>query len=261
MTNTEIQRYLKEPTKYSKLYFRIIENSKSKHRVLRKKEHKNYEYFEAHHILPKSIFSEFKSFKDNGWNKVLLTPREHFICHILILKHYQTIKYTLGEQKMSRALFKMNLEGKYNSKLYEKTKLNMTTTQATKDKLSILYRGKTLEQIHGVEKAKIIKEKIKSNTPRTKEPWSEERKLKYKNKEILNSSAIKVNIYNKEGILIFETNGNFKEICESNNLPFGSLRNSYNSNGIPILQTNQSKGALRNKEYLKYEGWFAKLVN
>ena len=84
MTNTEIQRYLKEPTKYSKLYFRIIENSKSKHRVLRKKEHKNYEYFEAHHILPKSIFPEFKSFKDNGWNKVLLTPREHFICHILI---------------------------------------------------------------------------------------------------------------------------------------------------------------------------------
>ena len=37
MTNEEIQSYLKEVTKYSKLYLKIIENSKSKDRVLRKK--------------------------------------------------------------------------------------------------------------------------------------------------------------------------------------------------------------------------------
>ena len=30
----------------------------------------------------------------------------------------------------------------------------------TKKKLSLLYKGKTLEEIHGIKKAKIIKEKI-----------------------------------------------------------------------------------------------------
>ena len=260
MTKDELQKYLRDETKYSRLYLKLIDNAKSKRRILRNKKNSDYEYFEAHHILPKSLFPEFKSFKENSWNKVLLTPREHFICHLLILKHYQEIKYTLGEQKMSRALFKMNLEGRYNSRLYAKTRLNLTVTQETKDKLRALYLGKSLEEIHGVEKAKIIKEKIRNNSPKTKKPWSKERKLKYKNKEILTSRAIKINIYDSYGLLILETNGNFREVCEKNNLPFGSLRNSYNCNGKPILKTKQSQGALRNKEWLKYEGWFAKVV-
>ncbi|ODA49489.1 hypothetical protein BC476_05985 [Vibrio parahaemolyticus] len=39
------------------------------------------EYTEAHHILPKSIWPEFKDLKANEWNKVRLSAYNHFMAH------------------------------------------------------------------------------------------------------------------------------------------------------------------------------------
>jgi hypothetical protein len=45
----------------------------------------NYIYYEKHHILPKSLFHNWKK---REFNLVLLTPREHFFCHQLLTKIY-----------------------------------------------------------------------------------------------------------------------------------------------------------------------------
>lgn len=69
---------------YRHIYMLIVEHAKSEQRLgLRKKG--NGEYYEAHHILPRSLFPLWKNKKSNI---VLLTAREHFFCHQLLLKIY-----------------------------------------------------------------------------------------------------------------------------------------------------------------------------
>ena len=58
--------------KYTDWYFKIINQATSEH-----------EYCEKHHILPKSIFPEFK---DDPNNIIKLSAREHYICHLLLTK-------------------------------------------------------------------------------------------------------------------------------------------------------------------------------
>lgn len=257
MLNKLITNTLKNTNKYINCYFNIIEKALKEQRVKCNKNSTSYIYYEAHHILPKSIYPDYKSFKEHSWNKVLLTPKEHFICHLLILKHYQHEGDIRSEQKMSRAIFKMNLEGKYNSRVYSSTKLNLTCSEETKEKLRNLYKGKSLTEIHGEEKAKEIKLKIQLNTPKTKQKWSENRRLKYQTKEVVNSCAIRINIYNYDDNLVYQTYGDFKETCEKYNLPFTPLYNSYHQNGKKLFKTNQSKASLKDKTLLKYEGWYA----
>lgn len=47
-------------------------------------------YTEKHHICPKAkdLFPEYKDFKKNDWNKVVLTARQHIISHLLLWKTY-----------------------------------------------------------------------------------------------------------------------------------------------------------------------------
>lgn len=95
--------------KYSKIYFSIIDRARS--RILS-------EYFEKHHIIPKSLGGS-----DDLSNLVNLTFKEHFICHRLL------IKMTSGKdkRKMIYGLWAMcmsnsNQKRKINSKLFEKIK-------------------------------------------------------------------------------------------------------------------------------------------
>lgn len=69
---------------YRHIYCVIISHAKSEEKLgLRKKG--NGEYYEAHHILPKSLFPLWK---EKNSNIVLLTAREHFFCHQLLTKIY-----------------------------------------------------------------------------------------------------------------------------------------------------------------------------
>ena len=135
MTTVELQNQLKRETKYSKMYISIIAKAQSHNRQKTKKHQPNYTYFENHHILPKSIFPVFDDIKRYSWNFVLLTPREHFLCHLLIWKHYKSIRCVVGERKMSYALRYMNNTNEYNSKHYEKCKLNLYHSEETKEKI------------------------------------------------------------------------------------------------------------------------------
>jgi len=65
---------------YRKTYIKIISRAKSENRIKG-----NGIYYEAHHILPKSLFPLWEKRKSNI---VLLTAREHFFCHQLLVKIY-----------------------------------------------------------------------------------------------------------------------------------------------------------------------------
>lgn len=174
----------------------------------------NGNYYERHHILPKSLFPFWE--KRNS-NIVLLTAREHFFCHQLLTKIYPT-------QQMFYALHaftaRPNADYKISSKEYERIKTlyskvlsnkskgnsfakghHWTLSKETKEKMSIAFknrpvtekmklsarkrgdflRGKTYEEIHGKEKALEIKEKMskaKIGKSHKSLPCSDERRIK-----------------------------------------------------------------------------------
>lgn len=61
--------------KYTTWYYRIIERAHLSNRT------RKQGYFERHHIIPKSLGGE-----NSSSNLVLLTAREHYICHLLLCK-------------------------------------------------------------------------------------------------------------------------------------------------------------------------------
>ena len=99
---------------------------------------------EKHHIIPKSFGGS-----NNAYNISLLTPREHFICHKLL------VKCTLGKYKtkMSYALWMMcnpknatkHIVGARNyafaRQLFVGEQSNRIVTQKTRDKLSEAAKG------------------------------------------------------------------------------------------------------------------------
>lgn len=97
---------------YQKIYNSIIENSKKETR------NKINSYYEKHHIIPRCIGGSNKE-----ENLALLTPKEHFICHCLLVNIYkQDVRIYI---KMLQALNMMKVKHKHherylNSKLYEK---------------------------------------------------------------------------------------------------------------------------------------------
>ena len=74
--------------KFTKWYYKIIENAKKEKR----QKYKGI-YYERHHIIPKSFGGS-----NEKQNLVLLTAREHYICHLLLCQ------MTEGKNRMKMAL-------------------------------------------------------------------------------------------------------------------------------------------------------------
>lgn len=72
---------------YRKVYMKIINNAIKDNRKKIKRDAENYVYYEEHHILPKSLFPAWRKRKSN---LVLLTAREHYICHMCATKIWPT---------------------------------------------------------------------------------------------------------------------------------------------------------------------------
>jgi hypothetical protein len=67
--------------KYSKCYFNIITQAKSRNITNRKEAKRLFGYVERHHIHPRSLGGT-----NDKVNLVFLTAREHYICHLLLPK-------------------------------------------------------------------------------------------------------------------------------------------------------------------------------
>lgn len=101
------------------IYSDIIENAQSKNRKKLKRDDENYVYYERHHILPRCV--EGGNEKEN---LVLLTAKEHFVCHKLLVEIFPE------EPKLINAYFlmctKASSSGERNYKVglreYEKVK-------------------------------------------------------------------------------------------------------------------------------------------
>ncbi len=152
MNRIQLQEKLLQETKYSKWYLNIIETANSQNRAKLKKVNKDYIYYENHHILPESLFVEYSNLKENKWNSVLLTAKEHFICHRLIHIHYRKLEYVYGERKMSKTISYMSRRSIYNAKHYESIKLNLSCSEETKEKMKISAKNRPRPSKETIEK-------------------------------------------------------------------------------------------------------------
>lgn len=92
------------PNSYTKTYYRIVNRSFQENR-----KRSNGNIYEEHHIIPKSCGGT-----DDQSNLVLLTPKEHYICHRLLPK---MVKSKLHYEKMIYALWCL-INGNGRSKRY-----------------------------------------------------------------------------------------------------------------------------------------------
>ncbi len=182
MNRTQLQEKLlplahHKETKYLRWYLNIIENANSYNRTKLNRLNEEYIYYENHHILPKAkgLFDEYKDLNKFPWNGVLLTAKEHFICHRLIQKHYAKIKYTLGDRKMSHAIKLMSNDGRYSARHYTYFRLNLTHSVESKKKMSISQSGRK----HTEESKK--KMSIHSRKPMLGKTHTDETKKKMSN--------------------------------------------------------------------------------
>jgi hypothetical protein len=102
---------------YQKIYSSII--------FRRKQEHPSG-YFETHHIVPRSLGGS-----DSADNLVRLTAREHFICHLLLVKIHEDAP---AYYKMVKAFFMMHTESpnqtRYvSSRKYERLRAAFSVAQ------------------------------------------------------------------------------------------------------------------------------------
>lgn len=129
---------------YQRIYDQIIDRAKNENRVYGKDV-----YYERHHILPKCLGGEGKT---HQWrthsNIVLLTAREHFICHQLLCNIYP------NEPKLKFALWAMsnqrtdNRDYKIGSRQYTRLKSeyilliqNTSKSEETRLKMSLAHKG------------------------------------------------------------------------------------------------------------------------
>jgi len=96
-------------------------------------------YYEKHHILPTSLYPEERLTAENI---VLLTAREHYICHCLLLKIYPE------SPEMYKAWVRITGAGVLSSKLYDKMQnaisdaaMTFVVTEKTKQKISATKKG------------------------------------------------------------------------------------------------------------------------
>jgi len=168
----KLRDYEVKSDKYLKWYIKIIENSQDKQR-----NRKDGNYYENHHILPKSMFPDY--IKDKR-NLVLLTAREHYIVHKFLDKIYPN-------SNMFWALWRLVHDGQnnyieINSKEYETLKIRHSILTSNKFKgKSAWNKGKKLSDEHR-NNIKLVTSG--ENNPFYNKKHTEEVKIKMSNKRI-----------------------------------------------------------------------------
>lgn len=212
---------------YQRIYNQIVERAKKQNRTKQ-----NEIYYEIHHIKPKCLNGV-----DDKKNLVYLTPKEHFLCHLLLVEIYP------NEPKLKQALWLMaigkrsKIKHKVSSKTYERLKIenskllkNQPKSKETKIRMSNSKKGikqsketirKRSESLKGKPKPKgfgigrkhssFTKEKMKLSKLGKKKPKISESR---KGKKYPNQS------------LAMKGKGNKKIFCPELNKEFESINNA-----------------------------------
>lgn len=122
---------------YLNSYTSIIENAKTVNRKRTK-----FEYFENHHIVPKCVGGT-----DETSNLVLLTAKEHFVCHHLLTKIYNDPKLKFAFWAMCNQMSGRR-EYKINSATYNQAKENFAIENSKR------HSGKKMPKSHSIASSK-----------------------------------------------------------------------------------------------------------
>ena len=154
-----------------KIYESIINNAKSENRVKLRKNQKKFIYYENHHILPRCLGGN-----NEKENLVLLTAREHFICHKLLT--YINPK----NRKITLAFFRLSYDNhnrKISSRDYTYAKKLMSLNghnKKTKIKISTSLKGKKHSIERRLKQSVNYKSKGINKGPKNpmykKDPWN-----------------------------------------------------------------------------------------
>lgn len=131
---------------YQAIYVKLIKKAQNKPRVKGQDA-----YFEAHHIIPKCLGGEGTvwAYKTHP-NIVLLTPKEHYVAHLLLCEIYP------NEKKLKYALWRManpgNRPSDYKMSSNGYSRLRKTIQQQLREQASGIPKSK--ETIIKLKKAK-----------------------------------------------------------------------------------------------------------
>jgi len=162
--------FYKKETKYTRIYFSIINNAQKLNR------NRSQGYYENHHIQPKSLGGD-----NNKTNLVLLTAREHFICHFALYKHFKAILCKNGIEKMGLAFWgmarKQNGQTIAGGRSYEIAKKIWHKSMISVDRSDPVYRKKISDTLKGIKRseetrARMSNAQSKNNDFRTQE-WKD----------------------------------------------------------------------------------------
>lgn len=125
---------------HQKIYDAIISKAKSENRIKLKRNEEGYVYYEKHHILPKCLGGI-----DDKENLVLLTAKEHYVCHKLLTYIYK------NNYKIMAAFHRMTFDRKdkhyisSNNYAYAKELRSMIPmSKEQKQKISEKLKGRKL---------------------------------------------------------------------------------------------------------------------
>ncbi len=183
---------------YQKIYDQIVEKARSENRKKSK-----IDYYERHHIIPKCL---------NGSNEksnlVLLTAKEHFICHKLLAEIYPCIKglhFALHRMMFSKYHHKRDY--RIGSREYERFKIKSRKVS------SELHKGKIISE----ETKNKLRNKKVSLESRLKMSKSKKGSKQNLSKEQIKQKSIKMSginnpMYNKGYLNKGERNGRYNKI-------------------------------------------------
>jgi hypothetical protein len=133
---------------------------------------------EIHHICPKAkdLFPEYASLKQNPWNKIKLTHRQHFIAHWLLFKTYRNRSTAYSLRSMSAGQ-KNKHQTRVKSKNYELIKLSTKQIIGDSRKGKAAYKDKNGNIIMcQKDDARVISGELISASLGRKYKWKKESK-------------------------------------------------------------------------------------
>jgi hypothetical protein len=196
-------------------------------------------YYEAHHIKPKSFGGEGNCRNSSHPNIVLLTPKEHYIAHLLLVNIYPdspamykalwnmcNVKKNVRHKPSAKTYCRIRTEYIKNTKGVNNHFFGKMHTDETKLKIGISSLGRKGNL--GKKHTDSAKNKIRH--AKLGKPISENTKQKIK------ISTTGGNHYNAKKIICLSTGKLFpsgRELSEYLNIPFSSIRRYLNSSSKP----------------------------
>ena len=206
-----------------------------------------------HHILPKSIFPEFKSLKINKWNSTYLTHDKHYIAHSILAKAIDNNKIIYAWNRLNN----ISPNSKYiDENIYKELSESFAKIAGKHwvNTIPILVEGKIIRKnkedvlcsdkilfkhvklvinsddemvwvnIEDIDNNYTHLMKDKKHTSETKEKISSTRINNGTAKGINNPRTKIFEIYNSSGELIFTVCENLRKFSHEFGIPFGSIQ-------------------------------------